>query len=120
MKTLQNFFSRTMLVVGLICWLCFFLPEAEAQEHGDLRNNPNTKALEIYVDVILSVDWDTTKTGDYYYYKENKLTKWCNVDSLYEKHGDTFSYYLGSLDLSYIRYQRKIFDLFMEEMKGKK
>jgi hypothetical protein len=90
-----------------------------AQESGDLRNNPVTKKLEIYINEIISLDYDTTKTGDYYF-KENKLTKWCNFDSLYEKHGDTFDYYWGSLNLSYIMYHRKLFNFFMEERESTK
>lgn len=37
MKTLQNFFSRTTLVVGLICLLCFLLAgcnEWKVKKHG--------------------------------------------------------------------------------------
>jgi len=105
--------------IAIVCLLCFFLPDVKAQGTGELRNNPTTQALEIYLDVVLSLDWDTTETG-YDYYKENKFTKWCNVDSLYEKHGKWFRHSWGLVDLGYIIWQRKLFNLFTKEKQGKK
>ncbi len=55
MKTLQNFFSRTTLVVGLICWLCFFLPNVKAQQ--------GTWTHPVYDERPLSLQVDTTKTS---------------------------------------------------------
>jgi hypothetical protein len=91
---------------------------AMAQETGDLRNNTKTKELEIYINEMLSIDWDTTKAGDWYY-RKNTINKWCNFDSLYKANGGEFRYFLGSLDIGFIAWFKNLFNLLMEEREFK-
>lgn len=71
MKTLQNFFSRTTLVVGLICLLCFFLPDVKAQEKTD-----TTKLYSGYSMIPGSLRGKVYVGG---YYKEYDKWDWKTV-----------------------------------------
>ena len=71
MKALKNNLPTIIIVVGLICWLCFFLPDTKAQGHyatGKLdtimaeiittaitteRDNPNIKGFTIIKKLVI-------------------------------------------------------------------
>lgn len=63
MKTLQNFFSRTILVVGLICGLAGFLP---AQEFDKLIAEYKIYADECSIDTIKALRPEGIKCPDCY------------------------------------------------------
>lgn len=121
MKNLnRNNVGRWVLASVFIILLFSFLPVV-GQDNCDLRNNIQTGELEIYIDVVMeSYSVSEDSIGMVWRYHEKRFTQWCNVDSLYAIHGETFKYEWGAINLQYLIDLKKYFKLFMVEWEGKK
>ena len=110
------------ILFSLIILLVLFA-NGWGQENCDLRNNPKTGEIEIYIDVVMKSYFMPIEVidskGRIWKYSEDRLTQWCNVDSLYNIHGEIFKYAWGVISLQNIINMRKYFELFMLEYQGK-
>jgi hypothetical protein len=107
----------TMIAVVLIATLFGFLP-LQAQETGELRNNPITKEIEIFInETNESIEWQEGK--DYWTVKVDSIKQWCNVDSLYKANGGNYQFGWVTINLAEIVWQKKLYELFSKENKSK-
>jgi hypothetical protein len=119
MKITINTALRTMAVCfSLMLWLAGV---ATAQRNCELRNNPKTKTVEIYIDVTIErYVVDTTvrlpfDKNDYIVWRQNRMKQWYNLDSLSDANNGRLEYENGVIYLKEIADEHKRFRIYMEE-----
>jgi hypothetical protein len=117
------------ILFTIILALIFIHANSQELQTGDLRNNPKTGKLEIFLNgsktiYLLDTTIHLKNANDYLLINKVHVNGWFDVDSLYSEHPAGVSYGGWEINLQQIQAERKRFRLywreFMEEKVRKK